>query len=329
MDKAEIAALYARIEALEQDKASLLDELEGTYLHLEEQLTTFERERDIAYQELRERNHELEVRLEELEKAHLKLQEAQQMLIRSERLAAMGEMAAAIVHEIRNPLTVIIARVQLMRMQPDLAERNLKILEESSEYLRSLTENVLRFSRNQRGEASHVNMNHLLVDVEEFVKPIVRDIVIELEVAEDLPQVLVDGRQIEQVLVNLIMNAGDAMEGISGTVWLNAGRATIQSAIEQADARGQAHTLAVEMDAEALGRDYVFAEVRDNGPGISESHMSQLFEAFFTTKEEGKGTGLGLSIARTIVGEWDGNVLLTSSEGEGACFRVFLPVTSV
>ena len=194
MDKAEIAALYARIEALEQDKASLLDELEETYLHLEEQLTTFERERDIAYQELRERNHELEVRLEELEKAHLKLQEAQQMLIRSERLAAMGEMAAAIVHEIRNPLTVIIARVQIMRMQPDLAERNLKILEESSEYLRSLTENVLRFSRNQRGEASHVNMNHLLADVEEFVKPIVRDIVIELEVAEDLPQVLVDGR---------------------------------------------------------------------------------------------------------------------------------------
>jgi signal transduction histidine kinase len=139
-----------RIALLEAENASLLDELEAIYRQVEEHLSASRHEREIAYQGLRDRNRELQHRLEELERTNRELQETQRMLVRSERLAAMGEMAAAIVHEIKNPLTVIIGRAQLMAMSEVPDRKDLESLLKSGDYLRTLIENVLGFARNHR-----------------------------------------------------------------------------------------------------------------------------------------------------------------------------------
>ena len=130
MTDAESAALKARVESLKNEKTDFLNELEGIYRQVEEHLLSSGREREIAYRELRERNGALQNRLEELEKAHRDLRETQQMLIRSERLAAMGQMAAAIVHEISNPLGVILSNLELIRLEGGAAkDRYLAMLE--------------------------------------------------------------------------------------------------------------------------------------------------------------------------------------------------------
>ena len=128
-----------------------------------------------------------------------------------------------------------------------------------------------------------MDLNPLLADVEVFVKPIVRGVEIELNLTQGIPRTLADRGQIEQVLVNLILNAVDVL-GRGGRICLTTGKGSIQAAIEGERAVGWPHTLAIEMGEEALEGDFVFAEVRDDGPGISEAHMAKLFEAFFTTK---------------------------------------------
>jgi signal transduction histidine kinase len=325
MDNADVKRLRKQVEGLEQEKTFLLNELEAIYRKVEEHLLASGHEREVAYQELRGRNRELQDRLEELEKAHRELQETQQMLIRSERMAAMGEMAAAIVHEIKNPLTVIIGRVELMMLVGEGVRRqDLETLLKWSEYLRDLVENILRFARHHRGKACELDLNALLTKLEAFVKPIIRHASVRLGLAPGIPRVVADPGQIEQVLMNLVLNALDAV-GRRGHISLNTGRGSIQAAVEQEVRAGRPHRLAIEMEGEALTGDFVFAEVRDDGPGISEAHMGRLFEAFFTTKGAEKGTGLGLSIARTILTEWGGNILASSAEGQGASFKVFLP----
>lgn len=324
MDNVEVTGLRAQVEGLKQENTFLLNELEIIYRKVEEHLLASGHEREIAYQELRDRNRELQDRLEELEKAHRELQETQQMLIRSERMAAMGEMAAAIVHEIKNPLTVIIGRVELMMLVGDGVRRqDLEILLKWGEYLRDLVENILRFARHHRGKACDLDLNALLTKLEAFVKPIIRHVAVQVDLTPGILHITADPGQIEQVLMNLVLNALDAV-GRRGRIYLTTGRGSIRAAIEQEVAAGRPHKLAIETE-EALTGDFVFAEVRDDGPGISEGHLSQIFEAFFTTKGAEKGTGLGLSIARTILTEWGGNILVSSTEGQGASFKVFLP----
>ncbi len=325
MSDAEVAGLRAQVEALKQEKAHLLNELETSYRQMEEHLLASDREREIAYQELRERNRELQNRLEELERAHRELREAQRMLVRSERLAAMGEMAAAIVHELKNPLAVIIAQMSwILDQDSSPTKRSLERVLEASENLRDLVENVLGFARHHRGEAHDLDLNALLTELKAFVEPILKGAEVALDLEPDLPRVLADPAQIEQVLMNLTLNAVDAVGG-NGRICLATSGGSIQEAVEEEARAGRPHMLAVEVGEETLAKRFVSAEVRDSGPGISEGHLAHLFEAFFTTKGEEKGTGLGLSIARTIVREWDGNILVSSTEGQGASFRVFLP----
>ena len=326
MDAVESADLIAQVEAMKQERGMLLDELEVIYIQVEEHLRTSGRESGIAYQELREKNRALNNRLEELEEAHADHRDTQQMLIRSDRLAAMGQMASSIVHEIKNPLTVILTNLDLMMLQGERpGKQNLDLLRQSSEYLNQLSENVLRFARHHRGHASPVDLNALLSDLKVFVRSIVRSTEVHLDLDDDIPQVVVDPSHVEQVLMNLILNAVDAVERC-GRIWLVTGRSSIRGAIDSETEAGRDHELAVEMDEGVQGGEFVFVEVRDDGPGIPSGHLEQLFQAFFTTKGEEKGTGLGLSIARTIVRESGGNILVSSKEGEGTSFKVFIPI---
>jgi two-component system cell cycle sensor histidine kinase/response regulator CckA len=150
---------------------------------------------------------------------------------------------------------------------------------------------------------------------------------VRLALGRDLPPASIEASQVEQVLINLLFNAQEAIRG-GGTVTLASGTGTIEQAMEKCRSSGWACALAVEEELTARTSPAVFVEVRDNGPGIPPGLMPQIFQAFFTSKAENGGTGLGLSISRTIVKNWGGNILVASSPGRGASFRMFLPINS-
>ena len=317
--------LEDQIEAMRREKSQLLDELIVAYRQMEQHLQSSELERGIAYQELRERNRDLRTRLEELGTAHEELKNIQQMLLRSERLAAMGQMAAALVHEIRNPVTVMLGHLEMITSGlREPSAQSLEQIHKAGAYLRRLTENVLSFSRQSRGEATSVDLNEVLGKVEEFVKPVAKRAELKVVRGSGISHVVADPGQVQQILVNLILNALDATEG-TGRITLRTGVACIQAEISRDECDRRSCELAIEMEPEALSRDFAFVEVQDDGPGIPREHMVHIFEAFFTTKGEEQGTGLGLSIARSIVGEWGGNILVSSKEHQGTGFKVFLP----
>jgi signal transduction histidine kinase len=185
--------------SLKQERSVLLEELETAYLQMEEHLLATGRERKVTYEQLRQKNEELQDRLKELEETHEELRKAQRMLIRSERLAAMGEMAAAIVHEIKNPLAVIIGQMSwILGPDGEAEEEGLKRVLKSGENLRDLVQNVLGFARNTQGQAGNVDLNHLISELNEFVRPLAKGVVIELELTEDLPEIHADPVQINR-----------------------------------------------------------------------------------------------------------------------------------
>jgi len=315
-------------EKLQRENARLLNELESVYRETEELLLAMDQEREVTYQELKARNQELEARLEELAAVNRELQEAQRMLVQSERMAAMGEMASAIVHEIKNPLQVISGRVELIRMQGDRFDpKGLDTIVDNLGRLDGLTRNVLRFSRNQQRRTASTHLNQVLKTLLEFMTPVLKHVRVRLSLDLNLPPVNIDAGQLEQVLMNLMLNARDAMDG-RGDLRLETGTGTIDEAMRSETGAGGICTLAVEAEEGADACRYAVVEVRDSGPGIPAEPMPRLFEAFFTTKGEDKGTGLGLSICRTIVKNLGGNILAASSPDQGASFRVFLPITS-
>ena len=316
--------LQAQIENLTQEKNALLEELESAYLGMEELVESAEHEKEITYQALRDRNQDLQKRLEELEQANKDLTEAQQLLVRSERLAAMGEMAAAIVHELKNPLNVMLGRLELMKLDNrSVTEDDLDAFHRSTVYLAKLTENILGFSRQHHGVAELLILDDLIQAVVSFVKPLYKGVEIELEINQETPLVHIDSSKVEQVIMNLVLNAIDAMEK-QGALYLTTGRGSIGEGIVRAERDGRGWVLAGH--GTDKNKEFAYVTVRDSGPGILEAHLPRVFEAFFTTKEKGKGTGLGLSIVRTIVEEWGGDILLDSKKGEGAQFQVFVPI---
>ena len=315
-----------RADELRQENAQLLNELESVYREAEGLLLAVDNERVAAYRELKERNRDLENRLEELNAAHEELGQAQKMLVRSERMAAMGEMASSIVHEIRNPLHVIGGHVELLMSRMEHGQAgNLAEIAKALGRLQGLTENVLRFSRKQSKHKSDIDLNAIVDQLLTFMTPVLKTVTVRLAFGRDIPPVHADVSQVEQVLMNLLLNAQEALDG-TGEVVLETGSETIEQAMSRECRAGRICTLAVEQGAEAMTTEFVFVEVRDSGPGIPADLLPKIFQPFVTSKSE--GTGLGLSISRTIVENWGGNILAASNPGQGAGFRVFLPMIS-
>lgn len=320
-DPEEVTAGRGELEALRAERAALLDELEEAYKHLEEILSTKNYETEIAYQELRNRNQELQQRLAEL-------QEAQHMLVRSERLSAMGQMAAAIVHEINNPLTVLSGRVQMLLMRQQLDCRDeVVIIKDATAKLAEMTRNILRFARRKHldQKALVLELNPLVEEVLNFFLPLMKRTEFRTELTPGLPKVWGDAAQIEQVMTNFLVNAADAVsDQAERRLVISTGRGSIGGLIEAEERCGRAARLAVQVQERDLSRECVFAAVVDNGPGIAAQLMEQIFEAFFTTKGADRGTGLGLAICRSIAEGLQGNILVASKVGEGAGFWLLL-----
>jgi signal transduction histidine kinase len=228
------------------------------------------------------------------------LEEREVRLIRSERLAAVGKIAAQITHEVRNPLSSIGLNAELLEEElagsPDARKLAQAIVREVDR-LAGITEQYLRFARLPRPDLAPEELNDLVGSLLSFLRGELeaRGVTVEAELARDLPPALVDENQIRQALLNILRNGAEAM--------VDGGRLKVSTA---ADPDGRTVTV----------------RISDTGPGIAAEHQPKIFDPFFTTKE--KGTGLGLALTQQIVVEHGGRIEVISAPGEGTTFVVYL-----
>lgn len=243
------------------------------------------------------------------------LRESQQMILRQERLAAVGQLSAGVAHDFNNIMTVIQGHAGLLLLNdelPHFAQSPLREIEKSVGRAANLTHQLLAFSRKQVMQQKNIDLGQVTRSMAAMLeRAIGEEIVLRLRQDGGLPAVLGDASMMEQVLMNLAVNARDAMpEG-----------GELNISIE-----------AVEVNAERASRNpeayrgkFVCLGVRDTGCGMEKTVLDHIFEPFFTTKDVGKGTGLGLATAYGIVKQHSGWIEVESKPGAGTRFRVYLP----
>lgn len=235
-------------------------------------------------------------------------------LAQSERLSAIGALTGGIAHDFNNLLTVILGNAEsLQAVLEREAERHLaEMIFVAAERGADLTRHLLAFARRQALEPSTVDLNRLIADMDRLLRRSLGEhIEVEFTRGGGLWPALVDPGQVESALLNLCLNARDAM--VAG------GRLTIETANAHLD-----RTYADE-NSEVRPGQYVMIAVSDTGAGIAPEHLARVFEPFFSTKEKGKGTGLGLSMVYGFVKQSGGHIKIYSEVGEGTTVRMYLP----
>ncbi|SPD73010.1 putative Histidine kinase [uncultured Desulfobacterium sp.] len=232
-------------------------------------------------------------------------QRAQKEIMRSERLAMIGQLAAGVAHEINNPLGSILLFTRLVYNKcpkDTVTSENLERIEREVKRCQKIVQGLLDFARQREPKAEPMNMNELLEKTIGLIEhqAMFHDIKVIKQYQENLPPSVVDPSQMQQVFINIIMNAVDAMDG-RGTLTLATGYGEDPEAIE-----------------------IVFS---DTGCGMSQEIIDRVFEPFYTTKGVGHGTGLGLSISHGIIQRHGGSIKVISKEGEGSSFVLSLPIS--
>ena len=239
----------------------------------------------------------------------------EEQLMQAQRMEAIGTLSGGVAHDFNNILTVILGHAEVLQqmLQPSSAEySHLKSIDEASRRASALTRQLLAFSRKQVLQPKVFNLNSLIVDLDKMLRRLIsEDIQLETVTDPNLGATRADPGQIEQVVMNLVVNARDAMK--------SGGRITIETANVTLDEEYvRSHT-------GARSGPHVMLAVSDTGEGISAENLPLIFEPFFTTKEVGKGTGLGLSTVYGIVKQSGGNVWVYSQPGRGTTFKIYLP----
>jgi PAS domain S-box-containing protein len=248
--------------------------------------------------------------------AEIALQASETQLRQAQKMEAIGRLAGGIAHDFNNILTAITGYSELM--QKRMGETH-ELYRETSEIGKAarraadLTRQLLAFSRQQVLQPRVLDLNEVIADMNQMVRRLIgEDIELVIRHAEDLGAVKADPGQIQQVILNLAVNARDAMP--------SGGRLTIHTydVVIERETRDGTH-------AGVEPGEYVTLAISDTGIGMEESVRSKLFEPFFTTKEQGKGTGLGLATVYGIVRQSGGEITVETTMGEGSTFRVYLP----
>ncbi|MBD2353100.1 PAS domain S-box protein [Tolypothrix sp. FACHB-123] len=241
--------------------------------------------------------------------------------LRAQRLESLGTLASGIAHDFNNILTPILATAQLLPIKlPNLDESTqqlLHILESSAKRGADLVQQILSFTRGVEGSRSIVQLRHLLLDVAQVTqRTFPKSIETKTDIIPTLWTVFADATQLHQVLMNLCVNARDAMPN-GGTLYINAENLWLDK------------NYAASMHVDAKEGFYVVITIADTGTGIAPEIMDRIFDPFFTTKEIGKGTGLGLSTVMGIIKNHSGFITVYSEVGKGSSFKVYLPSREV
>lgn len=240
----------------------------------------------------------------ELEKTVSTLKNTQAQLIQSEKLSAVGQFVAGVAHELNNPLTAVIGFADLLG-SVEKNEKNrhyLDLIGKSAHRCHKIVQSLLSFARQHAPERKLVGINAVIGDVLEIMAYDLRTsgITVKTEFAERLPDLMADSHQLQQVFVNILGNARQAIEPFRQD-----GEVVVRTRLDGTVVR---------------------IEFQDNGPGIRADALSRIFDPFFTTKPVGKGTGLGLSLSYGIIQEHGGKITAQSEVGHGATFSIELPV---
>lgn len=253
--------------------------------------------------------------ISERKKAEQEMTELQEQLRQAQKMEAIGQLAGGIAHDFNNALTLIRTCSQLALL--DLKEDNplrekFEMINRATEQSANLTRQLLAFSRRQVMEMRVVDLNNLIREMDKMLRRIIgEDIELVNNLAEDLGRVRLDPGQMEQVIINLAINARDAMP--------RGGRLTIETANVHLDEGYVNGHVGVNPG------DYIRLTVSDTGIGMAPEVRRRVFEPFFTTKDKGKGTGLGLSTVYGIVKQSGGYIYVYSEPGMGATFKIYLP----
>lgn len=261
------------------------------------------------------------VRMDAIEQknAHARQEALQLQLMQSQKMEALGRFTGGIAHDFNNSLAGISGWMRLA--QEDLAadHPSREAVDQAikgAQYAQGLMRQLLTFSRQSKLNLEPVHVGALVEQTRKFVSSgLVRSTQVQLEQLCENDLIQADPTQLQQVLVNLIINASDAMDGV-GRVRLRVDRLSLPLAAGQASWPGV---------AELPAGDYLHVQVCDDGPGIAPENIDRIFDPFFTTKSVGKGTGLGLSVAHGVMGRHGGSIGVVSQPGHGACFHLLLP----
>ena len=244
------------------------------------------------------------------------LASSRERMLEGQKLEALGRLAGGIAHDFNNVLVSIIGYSQVLidELEGSDLQEDAKEIRDAGERAADLTRQILAFSRRDQPSVEPLDLNRLVERMRRMLDRLLpRSIVLELHLGERLPRVLADRGHLEQVLLNLVVNARDAIES-QGKIDVETGVAYVEEG---------------EVVSESMPGpgSYVFLRVSDTGCGIPDSVAKRIFEPFYTTKEAGKGTGLGLSTVYGIVRTGGGGIALDSTVGEGTTFSVFLPIS--
>jgi signal transduction histidine kinase len=252
--------------------------------------------------ELNEVYDALREKLTELRRRDARIKSFEGELIKANKLSALGELASSIAHEIKNPLISIqgFARRIGTTEDRDKLEKYAKFIEQEADRLTQVLTKLLGFSRMDEPKKDFLNMNDIVDDTVLFMEHHLtrfKNVEIAVEKEPDLPLVQVDRIHVQQTVVNILMNAAQAMPG-GGKILIKTGR----------------------------GDQYVFISITDTGVGIKEEDLEKIFEPFFTTKEKEQGTGLGLSLCKRLIEANAGKIEVESKVGEGTTFTIMIPI---